>query len=187
MRPIARIAAEHENTVAQVILRWHTQHGTVAIPQVRASGADAENVDVFDFEPSTEQVAALDALDRGPDGRVGPDLDTSGHLTTPSGPASGQTTVPAMQRSEFLTLRARAPVIALTAVEQGLLDHSDAKTARSAPAASGNPTPAKPERAIAALRGETPVATTTSPGHHEHPRRAARQTRSGVRKAGDPS
>jgi 2,5-diketo-D-gluconate reductase A len=36
----------------------------------------AVNLDVFDFELTDEQIAAIDALDRGPDGRVGPDPDT---------------------------------------------------------------------------------------------------------------
>ena len=37
----------------------------------------AENLDVFDFELSTEEIATIDALDRGPSGRVGPNPDTS--------------------------------------------------------------------------------------------------------------
>ncbi len=73
---IARIAAEHEKSVAQVILRWHMQHGTVAIPKSARPERMAENFDVFDFELSTEEIAKIDALDRGPDGRVGPDPDT---------------------------------------------------------------------------------------------------------------
>ena len=36
----------------------------------------AENLDVFDFELTNEQVAAIDALDDGADGRVGPNPDT---------------------------------------------------------------------------------------------------------------
>ncbi len=73
---IARIAAEHERSVAQVILRWHIQHGTTAIPKSARSQRMAENFDVFDFELSSEEIATIDALDRGPSGRVGPDPDT---------------------------------------------------------------------------------------------------------------
>jgi hypothetical protein len=49
---IARIAAEHEKTVAQVILRWHMQHGTIAIRKSARAERMAENLDVFDFELS---------------------------------------------------------------------------------------------------------------------------------------
>jgi 2,5-diketo-D-gluconate reductase A len=73
---IARIAAEHEKSVAQVILRWHMQHGTIAIPKSARPERMAENFEVFDFELSSEEITAIDALDRGPDGRVGPNPDT---------------------------------------------------------------------------------------------------------------
>jgi 2,5-diketo-D-gluconate reductase A len=73
---IARIAASHEKSVAQVILRWHIQHGTIAIPKSVSPERMAENFDIFDFELSSEEIAAIDRLDRGASGRVGPDPDT---------------------------------------------------------------------------------------------------------------
>jgi 2,5-diketo-D-gluconate reductase A len=73
---IARIAAQHGKSVAQVILRWHIQHGTIAIPKSARPERMTENIDIFDFELSPEEIAAIDALDRGPHGRVGPNPDT---------------------------------------------------------------------------------------------------------------
>jgi 2,5-diketo-D-gluconate reductase A len=73
---ITAIASAHDRTVAQVILRWHMQHGIITIPKSARAERMAENLDVFDFELTAEQVAAIDALDQGADGRVGPDPDT---------------------------------------------------------------------------------------------------------------
>ena len=73
---IMKIAAGHGKTVAQVILRWHMQHGIIAIPKSAKPERMAENLDIFDFELTSEQVGAIDALDRGADGRVGPLPDT---------------------------------------------------------------------------------------------------------------
>jgi len=73
---LARIAAGHGKTVAQVILRWHMQHGIIAIPKSGRRERMAENVDVFDFELSGEEIGVIDALDRDAGGRVGPDPDT---------------------------------------------------------------------------------------------------------------
>ena len=73
---ITRIAAEHKSPSRRSILRWHIQYGTVAIPKSARPERMAENLDVFDFELSTEEIATIDALDRGPSGRVGPNPDT---------------------------------------------------------------------------------------------------------------
>lgn len=73
---IAEIAAKNDKTIAQVILRWHMQHEIIAIPKSAKPERMAENLDVFDFELTDQQVAAIDALDQGADGRVGPNPDT---------------------------------------------------------------------------------------------------------------
>jgi 2,5-diketo-D-gluconate reductase A len=73
---ISRIAEARGKSTAQVILRWHMQHGVIAIPKSARPERMAENIDVFDFELSAEELGAIDALDRGASGRVGPDLDT---------------------------------------------------------------------------------------------------------------
>ncbi|MCV7178169.1 aldo/keto reductase [Mycolicibacterium sphagni] len=73
---ITRIADAHGKSAAQVILRWHMQHGVIAIPKSASPQRMTENVNVFDFELSGEEMAAIDGLDRGADGRVGPNPDT---------------------------------------------------------------------------------------------------------------
>jgi len=55
----------HGKSVAQVMLRWHLQQGRSAIPKSIRPARIAENYDVFDFELSSDQRAAIDALDTG--------------------------------------------------------------------------------------------------------------------------
>jgi 2,5-diketo-D-gluconate reductase A len=68
---IGEIAAAHSKTPAQVMLRWHLQQGRQAIPKSVTPARIAENFDVFDFELTADQLAAIDALDTGV--RGGPD------------------------------------------------------------------------------------------------------------------
>jgi diketogulonate reductase-like aldo/keto reductase len=68
---IGQIAAAHGKTPAQVMLRWHLQEGRSAIPKSVNPGRIAANFDVFDFELTGDQLAAIDALDTGV--RGGPD------------------------------------------------------------------------------------------------------------------
>jgi diketogulonate reductase-like aldo/keto reductase len=62
---IGEIAKAHGKTPAQVMLRWHLQQGRSAIPKSTNPKRIAENFDVFDFELTTEQLAAIDDLDTG--------------------------------------------------------------------------------------------------------------------------
>jgi Aldo/keto reductases, related to diketogulonate reductase len=62
---IAGIGRTHGKTPAQVMLRWHLQQGRSAIPKSVRPDRIAENFDVFGFVLSDEEVAAIDALDRG--------------------------------------------------------------------------------------------------------------------------
>jgi diketogulonate reductase-like aldo/keto reductase len=71
---IGRIAAEHGKSPAQVMLRWHLQEGRSAIPKSVNPERIAANFDVFDFDLSADQLAAVDALDTGV--RGGPDPAT---------------------------------------------------------------------------------------------------------------
>jgi len=70
---IADVAAAHDRTPAQVMLRWHVQHGRNAIPKSTNPARIAENLAVFDFALTPEEVARIDALDTGR--RNGPDPD----------------------------------------------------------------------------------------------------------------
>jgi len=71
---VAAIAEAHDRTPAQVVLRWHLQLGIIVIPKSVHDERIRENFDVFGFELTTDEMAALSALD-GP-GRVGPDPET---------------------------------------------------------------------------------------------------------------
>ena len=62
---VNRIADEVGRTPAQVLVRWHVQHGFVVIPRSSQPDRVRANADVGGFELSTEQMAALDALGRG--------------------------------------------------------------------------------------------------------------------------
>ena len=56
---IASIAAAHGRTPAQVVLRWHVQQGLVAIPKSSSPERLALNLDIFDFELSSEELATV--------------------------------------------------------------------------------------------------------------------------------
>lgn len=58
------IAAAHDVSVAQVILRWNLQRGVVVIPGSANPVHIKENLDLFDFELSAEEMARIAALNR---------------------------------------------------------------------------------------------------------------------------
>ena len=64
-------AAAHGATPAQVVIRWHLQNGIIVFPKTNSRERMAENFDVFGFELTPDELAAIDALDRGQ--RLGPD------------------------------------------------------------------------------------------------------------------
>jgi 2,5-diketo-D-gluconate reductase A len=68
---LVTIAARHGRTVAQVILRWHLQLGNVVIPKSVTPARVRENIDLFGFELSDDDLAAIARLDVGH--RTGPD------------------------------------------------------------------------------------------------------------------
>jgi len=72
---IGRIAERHGRTPAQVVLRWHIEIGTVAIPKSANPQRIAQNIDVFGFSLTEEDHAVIAGLDRA-DGRIGPDPAT---------------------------------------------------------------------------------------------------------------
>ncbi len=60
---VARIAASHGRTPAQVLLRWALEHGVPVIPKSIHRERIEENAQIFDFELSADDIDALDALD----------------------------------------------------------------------------------------------------------------------------
>ncbi|MEV4423365.1 aldo/keto reductase [Patulibacter sp. NPDC049589] len=73
---IGAVAEKHGKSPAQVMLRWGLQHGRSVIPKSTKPHRIAENLDVFDFELSAEDLAALDGLETGKRGGPEPDAVT---------------------------------------------------------------------------------------------------------------
>jgi diketogulonate reductase-like aldo/keto reductase len=71
---IADIARAHGKTPAQVMLRWGLQHERSVIPKSTKPSRIAENINIFDFELSADEMTAIDGLDTGR--RGGPEPDT---------------------------------------------------------------------------------------------------------------
>ncbi|MGD7048998.1 aldo/keto reductase [Rossellomorea marisflavi] len=70
---VNEIAESLGKSAAQVILRWDLQHGVVTIPKSMTESRIKENIDIYDFKLTEEQVKTLDALDEHK--RIGPDPD----------------------------------------------------------------------------------------------------------------
>ncbi|KQX05504.1 MULTISPECIES: aldo/keto reductase [unclassified Leifsonia] len=62
---IAAIADSHGVTPTQVVLRWHIQLGSIPIPKSADAARQRENLDVFGFELSDDEVATISSLERG--------------------------------------------------------------------------------------------------------------------------
>ena len=58
------IAGRHGVTAAQVVVRWHLEHGFVAIPKSSTRPRIAENLDVLGFSLDPEELQRIDALGR---------------------------------------------------------------------------------------------------------------------------
>jgi 2,5-diketo-D-gluconate reductase A len=72
---IAEIADRLGRTPAQVVLRWHIQHGYIVFPKSVTPERIRENLALFDFELDPDDVERIDSLDRGEAGRSGPHPD----------------------------------------------------------------------------------------------------------------
>jgi 2,5-diketo-D-gluconate reductase A len=74
--PIVAAAEAHGVTPAQVVLRWHIQLGSIPLPKSRDAARQRENLDVFGFELSDEEMLAISSLERG---RLRADADPNTH------------------------------------------------------------------------------------------------------------
>jgi diketogulonate reductase-like aldo/keto reductase len=73
---IGKIAEAHRKSPAQVMLRWGVQQGRSVIPKSTKPARIAENLDVFDFALTADELAAIDALDTGRRGGPEPEAIT---------------------------------------------------------------------------------------------------------------
>jgi 2,5-diketo-D-gluconate reductase A len=74
---LVAIAAKYDKTPAQVVLRWHIDLDLVAIPRSANPGRIAQNIDIFDFALTREEIASISSLDTGDE--KGVDSDKTGH------------------------------------------------------------------------------------------------------------
>lgn len=58
------LAEKYNKTIAQIALRWHIQKGIIPIPKSSHCGRIADNIDIFNFELSEEDMIKIDRLDR---------------------------------------------------------------------------------------------------------------------------
>lgn len=72
---IANLAQKYERTPAQIILRWHVQSGFIVIPKSVKPERIRENIALFDFELSANDMRAIEGMDAGR--RIGADPDTA--------------------------------------------------------------------------------------------------------------
>jgi len=61
-KTLADIAERHDVTPAQVVLRWHVEHGIPVIPKSSNPDRIRQNLDVFDFSLDEDEVARIDGM-----------------------------------------------------------------------------------------------------------------------------
>jgi 2,5-diketo-D-gluconate reductase A len=77
---ISEIADRVGKSTAQVVLRWHIQRDNIVFPKSVTESRVKDNFDIFDFELTDDDLTALDKLDKGEDGRTGPNPDTFDYI-----------------------------------------------------------------------------------------------------------
>jgi 2,5-diketo-D-gluconate reductase A len=71
-KPVVEAAERHGRTPGQIVLRWHVQQGYSTVPKSADPERLAQNLALFDFALSDEEMQAINALDRGGEGVVDP-------------------------------------------------------------------------------------------------------------------
>ena len=71
---LGQLASKYSKTPAQVVLRWQVEIGNSPIPKSVHAERIAENIDIFDFELTHQEIVAIDALDLGKRGGPDPEL-----------------------------------------------------------------------------------------------------------------
>ncbi|HEY1133579.1 MAG TPA: aldo/keto reductase [Nocardioides sp.] len=73
---LVELAEKYGKTTAQVTLRWHIERGDIIFPKSVTPARVTENADIFDFTLTADEVNRITALDKGEEGRTGPNPDT---------------------------------------------------------------------------------------------------------------
>ncbi|WP_447644057.1 aldo/keto reductase [Nocardioides zeae] len=73
---LVELAEKYGKTPAQVTLRWHIERGDIIFPKSVTPERVKENADIFDFSLTADEVNRITALDKGEEGRTGPNPDT---------------------------------------------------------------------------------------------------------------
>jgi 2,5-diketo-D-gluconate reductase A len=77
---ITAIADRHGRSPAQIVLRWHVERGNIVFPKSTTPSRIKENLELFDFALESDDVAAIDGLDRGEAGRRGAHPDAFAYI-----------------------------------------------------------------------------------------------------------
>ena len=77
---ITGIADRLGRSPAQAVLRWHVERGNIVFPKSTTRARIEENFTLFDFELDPADIEAIDALDRGESGRIGPHPDRFAYI-----------------------------------------------------------------------------------------------------------
>lgn len=77
---VTGIAQATGKSPAQVVLRWHVERGDIVFPKSVTLQRIKENFEIFDFELSPDDIDALSDLDKGEDGRTGPNPDVFDYI-----------------------------------------------------------------------------------------------------------
>jgi 2,5-diketo-D-gluconate reductase A len=77
---ITAIAGRIGRSPAQVVLRWHIQRGSIVFPKSTTPARIKENFELFDFELEPGDVEQIETLDRGEEGRTGPNPDAFAYV-----------------------------------------------------------------------------------------------------------
>ena len=105
---VTRLAHAHGRSPAQVLLRWGIQQGRSVIPKSTRPERLAENIDVFDFTLSAEDLAALDVLETGQRGGPEPEVVTLADFGRPISEPGTRAAAPRTRPGRAVVRRASA-------------------------------------------------------------------------------
>ena len=74
-KELSAIGGNYGKSPAQVTLRWHIERGDVVFPKSMKADRMRENLEIFDFSLTPDEVAAISSLNQGEAGRLGPNPD----------------------------------------------------------------------------------------------------------------